>query len=234
MTDSVLGTDAGGDKTADGAGSRDTNAQPGVVAGQTGADGANKDTPPGDGGNKTSEGDKSKEGADANKDKSKDGPKGAPEKYEDFKMPDGVEVDKALLETATPLFKDANLPQEVAQKFVDFFAQYKANAVEAQAKQWNETRDGWVTKAKADKEIGGDNWDGKVSDAKLALDKFGTPDLRAALNDYGMGDHPEVIRVFSRIGALVKDDKLHLGGAPGAQKSIAERLYDHPTSQPKS
>ena len=231
MTDSVLGTDGG--KPAEG--SRDTNeTAPGVVAGQTGADGATKDTPPVEGGTKTAEGDKPKEGADAEKDKSKDSPK-APDKYEDFKMPDGVEVDKALLEKATPLFKEAGLPQEVAQKFVDMYAQRVADLTKAQGEQWNQVREGWVNTAKADKEIGGDHWDGKVSDAKVALDKFGTPELRKALNDFGMGDHPEVIRVFSRIGALVKDDKLHLGqGASGAAKNVADLIYTHPTSQPKA
>lgn len=232
MNDSVLGAE-GGDKAAEG--SRDPNAQPGVVAGQQDAGTAGKDNAQATAGaDKTAEGGKPAEGADAGKDKSKDSPK-APEKYEDFKMPDGVEVDKTLLEKAVPLFKEANLPQEMAQKLVDMYAAQVAEQAKAQQETWGKVREDWVSTAKADKEIGGDNWDGKVSDAKLALDKFGTPELRKALNDFGMGDHPEVIRIFSRIGALVKDDKLHLGqGSPAAAKSAAQLLYDHPTSQPKA
>lgn len=232
MNDSVLGTSG---EEANAQGSRDTSAQPGVVAGQQDAGTAGTDNAQAvAGADKTAAGEKPKEGADANKDKSKDSPK-APEKYEDFKMPDGVEVDKALLEKAVPLFKEANLPQEAAQKFVDMYAAQIAQMSQAQQEQWGKVRDGWVSSGKTDKEIGGDNWDGKISDAKLALDKFGTPELRQALNDFGMGDHPEVIRVFSRIGALVKDDKLHLGqGSATPTKTAAELIYNHPTSQPKA
>src|SRR6266436_2405621 len=56
---------------------------------------------------------------------------GAPEKYGDFKLPDGYQFDQASLDQATTLFKEAGLSQEAAQKMVDFYAANSLQAAEA-------------------------------------------------------------------------------------------------------
>ena len=43
-----------------------------------------------------------------------------PEKY-DFKAPEGQSLDAALVERATPIFKELGLTQDAAQKLVDFY-----------------------------------------------------------------------------------------------------------------
>ena len=60
-----------------------------------------------------------------------------------------------------------------------------------------------------------------------ALDQFGTPELREALDQTGMGSHPEVIRVFSRIGAAISEGKVITGGigTQDADKTQAEVMY---------
>ncbi len=45
-----------------------------------------------------------------------------PDTYADFVMPEGVELDSALLTEAAPLFKELGLTQDQAQKLVDFQA----------------------------------------------------------------------------------------------------------------
>src|SRR5579863_3544340 len=56
------------------------------------------------------------------KDKTEPKPSAAPDKYTDFKAPDGYTLDPATIEAATPIFKELGLSQDAAQKLVDFHA----------------------------------------------------------------------------------------------------------------
>jgi len=62
-----------------------------------------------------------KDGKDSTADKAE---KVIPDVYADFKVPEGMEVDKSLLNEALPVFKEMKLSQEEAQKLVDLQAQY--------------------------------------------------------------------------------------------------------------
>lgn len=154
------------------------------------------------------------------------GAAGAPEAYADFTMPEGMDVDTALLEQAVPVFKELGLTQEQAQKLVDLQAQNVQASQQAQVDSFNQLKQDWLDQAKSDDEIGGDGFDENVSDARLFIDKFGTPELKTLLNDYGVGNHPEVIRAFARAGKLLKEDVPGGNGQPeSGKKDRAEILY---------
>ena len=153
---------------------------------------------------------KTDEGSQGNADEG--GTEGAPETYADFSMPEGMEVDAALLELATPVFKELNLTQEQAQKLVDLEAQKVQASQQAQVDSFIQLKQDWLTTAQNDKEIGGDKFDATVADAKLFLDKYGTPELKTLLNDYGVGNNVEFIRAFARAAQPLKED---LPGNPG-------------------
>ncbi len=53
---------------------------------------------------------------------------------------------------------------------------------------------------KADKEIGGDKLISNLSAAQRALDQFGTPELKEYLNTTGLGNHPDLVKTFVKIG----------------------------------
>lgn len=132
----------------------------------------------------------------------------APETYDDFTLPEGMELDQAYLGTLTSAFKDAGLSQEQAQKLIDFQAAQIKAGDEARVQAFNQLTQDWLTAARADKEIGGDAFDQNVANARLAVEKFGTPDLNKLLQAYGIGNHPEVIRTFARVGKLLREDQL--------------------------
>ena len=147
---------------------------------------------------------------------------GAPEKYE-FKAPEGQEFSSEVLGKFSEAAKDLNLPQEAAQKLLDkiapAFAERQANALEAARVQWE-------SDAKADKEFGGDKLDENLAVAKKALDQFGTPELRTLLNESGLGNHPEIIRVLYRAGKAISEDRIVTGGGgQSAPQSVAQRMY---------
>jgi hypothetical protein len=167
--------------------------------------------------------DPAKKPADGDPDKGKVA--GAPEKYDDFKLPEGFTVDAKELEEVQGLFKEANLDQSTAQKMIDKWTGKQTAAAEANAKAWTDLRGDWVKTAKADKEFGGQNFDANVGVAKNALKAFGTPELNEALTLTGVGDHPEFIRFVYRIGKAIGEDKLTFGGAKGTPKAPEDILY---------
>ena len=141
-----------------------------------------------------------------------------PVEYTDFTMPEGMEMDKDALAEVTPLMQEGKLSQEQAQKFVDVASGMVKKAAENNAKAWNEIQGKWITDAKADPEIGGERYDESCRDGKLAIQKImgdSAPKLMEVLNVTGVGDHPEMIRFFSKVGAIVKSDSFDFGNVVG-------------------
>ena len=145
-----------------------------------------------------------------------------PDTYADFAMPEGVEVDSALLEQAVPMFKDLGLTQEQAQKLVDFQAGQVQAGSEKAADDFNQMMTQWQTDAKNDNEFGGDKFDESVAIARAAVDKFGTPELKELLVSHGVGNHPEMIRFMLNVGKLTLEDVPGgTGGNPVSQDADA-------------
>jgi hypothetical protein len=150
-------------------------------------------------------------------------PQGAPEKYE-FTMPEGVQMDESGVKAFSEFAKDSNLSQDAAQallsKMAPAMAQRQADAVEA-------ARTEWANLSTADKEIGGDKLTENLAVAKKALDKFGTPELSKLLNESGLGNHPEIIRVLYRAGKAISEDTFVGGGGQGKTEpeTVAQRMY---------
>lgn len=155
-----------------------------------------------------------------------------PEEYAEFKVPDGMQMDKTMLAEALPIFKEMGLSQAKAQKLVDLYSTKIGPAfVKAQTEAWNTQKESWKGECKADKEIGGSKFDASVADAVRALNTIGTPELKKVFDDYGLGNHPEFVRVFARMAKHMKEDSLELsdkGGASGEHPidAAAKVLYD--------
>ena len=105
---------------------------------------------------KTADGTKtSDDGASLLNKKDDDKPTGAPEKYEDFKIPEGLKANPEKMATASALFKELNLPQDGAQKLVDLYAKELTEASEAPVNAWKEMRQGWQKEVMNHPELGG-------------------------------------------------------------------------------
>lgn len=157
----------------------------------------------------------------AAKDGEADKKAGPPEKYE-FKLPDGFKVPDEIRAEYEGAFKELGLTQEQAQKLVDLQIKQEQKAADQLKVQWDTTHNEWIAGFKADKEIGGDEAAQKQSLAfakKALASDFATPGLAQALEVTGAGNHPEVIRLLTRLGKALSDDKFVAGtSAPGAAK----------------
>lgn len=159
--------------------------------------------------------------AEGEPEKAPEAPAGAPEAYEAFAVPDGMTLDAAALEAFAPVAKQLNLTQAQAQELVDVFA---ANVAAREAARVAEVT-GWADAARADPEIGGAKFTEHLAAAQAALRQFQSPALVAMLNETGVGNHPEMIRLLAKVGRAIGEDKLVTGNAPARERTTAEVLY---------
>lgn len=162
-------------------------------------------------------------------------PQGAPEQY-DFKQPEqGYKVDAETLSAFSGVAKELNLTQEAASKVLEVFRQKSEARAVADG---DALVTGWEQATKADAEIGGVKLERSVALARKALEVYGTPALRQLLGPIasggsGLGSHAEVIRLLSKVGALVKEDAVVPASAASApavdSQDYATRVYGKKT-----
>lgn len=165
---------------------------------------------------------------------------GAPEKYTDFKLPDGVTLKPESLAEASATFKDLGLSQEGAQKLVDFHVKTLQESSAAPLKAFTDLQEQWKTEAKSLPDIGGElGPSGKVVVAvSKMLDGLNDPGLatefRAAMNYTGAGNHPAFIRVMYHLAQQFTEGTAVTGRGPSglgqqapgaARKSAAQEMY---------
>lgn len=152
----------------------------------------------------------------------------APEKYE-FKAPEGTEFDPEVLTSFEAAAREANLSQDAAQKLIEKMAPALAarqvDQVTAIHKEWRDA-------ASADTEFGGEKLAENLGVARKALDTFGTPQLRTLLDETGLGNHPEVIRVLFKVGKAISEDG-YVGGRTGAKTGVDATTVLYPTMTKK-
>lgn len=157
----------------------------------------------------------------------------APEKYADFKLPEGIKLDGEQLTAATALFKESGLSQDAAQKMVDFHvAQLKA-AADAPAKAYSEMREKWQTEAKADPAIGPKMEQVKQNVGKLYAaigDAKLVDDFKGLMNLTGVGDNPAFIKVLNKLSEFVVEGKHVAGAGPSAHGQSNTGREQKPTA----
>jgi len=168
------------------------------------------------------------------KDESKS--EGAPEKYEPFTIPEGAMMDEATLKAASDLFKEANMSQAVAQKFVDFYTTKATEMAQASYNAYREVRDGWRKEIMADPNIGPRAAEvkttiGRAIDAVVGVE--GGNKFRAAMDLTGAGDNPDFVRTFYAMAQRLTEGKFVQGNGPSEKgqgttarpESIAKAMY---------
>lgn len=252
--DGGSGSDAGdgGDANAASSGGGDNGAD-------AGADKAVDDNDAsllGDAGTKAGDGDG---GKDADADKSADGDgkgeadakaEGPPETYDlkvTIKAEDGtetpVEIDQGLLSEATPTLKELGLTNEQANKVAALVPSIQQRLIQQQADNFAAMKADWAKEVQDDPELGGAKWAETEALAAKALDTFGAPSVkdkdgnetnpfRKLLNDTGLGNQPDMIRMFRSIGEKLGEGDFVRGEAGAKQKPDRVReLY--PNDPPK-
>jgi hypothetical protein len=146
---------------------------------------------------------------------------GAPEKYDDFKAPDGYTLDPKAIEAAVPIFKELGLTQDQAQRLVQFHSEQMIAAAKGPEETYTQMRTDWQAKVKADpdlaKAVNGDKTglDAVKLDIGRALNALGDTqlanDFKEAMNLTGAGDHPAFVKTMWKLASFVTEGK-HVSG----------------------
>jgi hypothetical protein len=135
-------------------------------------------------------------------------------------LPEGMQIDKPLLEKFSGLATKHNLPPEVAKDIAAAYKENQISAFKAQAASVQAMKDGWYDECVADAEIGGpggSNFEANASVAHKAIATFGTPKLQEILRDSGMGNHPEIVKFCLKVGRAISEDSTFAKGGSSAQ-----------------
>lgn len=166
------------------------------------------------------------DGADAN----------VPETYE-YTAPEGLpEVDGPTQERLDAFGEEARgmkLSQDQYQALVEYDIKRQGDLIDKGAAAYTDRVNGWAEATKSDTELGGEDLPRNLSVAKLGMDTYGTPELAAILaapsaenpDGLGLGNHPEVIRLFHRVGATLKESDLIEGDTKVQGESGLKKMY---------
>lgn len=148
----------------------------------------------------------------------------APEKYE-FTAPEGAELDSKAVELFEPVARELDLSNEQAQKLAGLWPQLQEQMQQRQAESWGQQVEKWAADTKTDKEIGGDKLTAAVGHAQKALDTFASKEFREFLDTTGLGNHPEMVRAFAKVGKLMGEDSFVMAHTGDGQLSAADVLF---------
>jgi hypothetical protein len=144
------------------------------------------------------------------------------------KFPEGAEKDDALAGEFKKFAKEQGLDPEKAQASFEHLVKTRATTVEGlktRAAEAHQQRvKGWSEALKADKEVGGAQYDQNVTIAMKAVTKFGSPEFTEFLNKTGLGSHPEMVRLMLRVGKAISEDTI--AGATGNASAKTEDSQD--------
>ena len=146
-----------------------------------------------------------------------------PETYGAFKDVDGNEYSPDSVRQFSEAAKKVGLSQEKAQ------ALFETMVPTAKAHMMNDLRakaEQWALDCEKDPEIGGANFGANKAVAISGYREFATPELRTILNASGLGNHPEVVRHFYRLGKTLQQDK----GVYGNASTAPQRRRRYPKS----
>lgn len=147
--------------------------------------------------------------------------------YTDFTFPEGFTSNADQVKAFSEVALKAGLSQEQAQELLNVQSLGTQNTANAQQTAWDKVVDDWSAATKADKEI-------DVASAQKALEAIGTPELKTLFNEIGIGNNPEIVRAFAKVGELIDrlkaatgDDTLEFGNTSveAKDKTAAEVLY---------
>lgn len=151
-----------------------------------------------------------------------------PGEYEEFKVPEGIELDKEAMEAFIPIAKELKLSQEDAQKIVDIHNKVIQDSQAQFTKAVEDMQDGWLSASLKDPEIGGDKFDGVVETVQNFFKGYNDPELNELLNQTGIVNHPSVLKFLHNVATASKEDNLSGGGnnVPAKEElSAAKTLF---------
>lgn len=202
------GDGEGGDKAAEDAAGKSEDTEGGEEKAQSGDDKASEE--------------------DEKKSDDEDKSTGAPEAYEAFTVPKGMNFDGERLEQFQAFAKENDWDQATAQAAIDYYTKGLEEALVLQQDQWGEIKAGWRKEAEARPSLKAEDGtiDAAVARAKQAAEALGGPALIKAFDMTGVGEHPAVIEAFNELAKhTLEDGSFAFGNSSRDTRSREQRMF---------
>jgi hypothetical protein len=174
--------------------------------------------------------------------------------YEAYTLPDGFQMEESFKNRLDGLFKEANLDQAMAQKFVDEHTGLMAQQFEAGKENREAQQQEWAAESRVDKEFGGANFAENLVGARKTMNSFSNPavnkdgkavlhsegpmkgqqmtEMEVLMNESGWGNAPAMIRFLHRVTQATSNDSFVQGDMKPMEKkkTHADIMYggSHP------
>lgn len=160
-----------------------------------------------------------------------------PEKY-DLKLPEGSKLEASFVDQLSAFAKEQGLNQAQAQKLLErehaSRLAFESSHKEAQDKALADYRAGLLTTLEKDPEIGGAKLAENAEYAKRFVAQFGSEQLKKDLNESGLGNHPELIRMLAKAGKqFMAEDRAVHGNPVTPIRSREERFFERSLAKTK-
>ena len=170
-------------------------------------------------------------------------------------VPEGYTMDESATKEFSDFAKELGVDQDKAQKMLNRHVESLNEALGRSEKTLKETHDSWAAESRNDKEFGGTVLAENIVNARRVMNSFSNPakdsdgkpilyeegamkgqqmtEIEVLLGQTGMGNHPEMIRIFHRIGKSMSEDTFVKGDMKPMEKkkSHADIMYggSHPS-----
>ena len=144
-----------------------------------------------------------------------------PEDYEIIEVPEGFDLDPEIEQKFRNFASENKLSKEVVKNLQELQVELVNKQSEehaARVKKWGED-------LKTDKEIGGKALAENIGAARAALKEFFSPAAKSILDNTGLGNHPDIVKGFVRLGKVMGENPSFKGGAVDQKITIADALY---------
>lgn len=144
-----------------------------------------------------------------------------PETYS-FTDDEGQPLNDAEIAEFQAPFKEAKLTNRQAKILHDQFIKARQGWVNTLIEDNKKMRADNLAKIHNDPDIGGSHINDTKHYVGAVMDRYGTQELRDYLNETGLGSHPELVRVFARIGKDLTPD----GFVQGRGRVVSENSFE--------
>lgn len=147
---------------------------------------------------------------------------GAPEKFEAYDIPEGVQMNEATTKELNDMAKSMNLSQVGVQQLVNLHVKSIQEQGDAAQAQFNQLKDEWAQETKTDL---GAEFDKEMGMVRKTVQKFGTPELLQLMDDTGIGNHKAMVLFMRKVGKAIAEDVPVPGAGAAGNRSAADVLF---------
>jgi hypothetical protein len=138
--------------------------------------------------------------------------------------PDFIQDDNKQWQAFLNLSNELKLTPQASQALLDFAVNnFNEENMSTQNKQQQ-----LIDTSLNDKEYGGAQFEQSLKTAQKAITQFADDNFISLLEESGLGDHPEMLRFFYRLGQHISEDTFQNTheNASSTPKSVADILYN--------